>query len=361
LAHQFVSCSNAILHNLYGPSETCIDATHLVYPGSGLGSPPDRPFWIDRPVSIGRPIANVRVYVLDPYLAPLPVGARGELYLAGAGLGLGYLNDPVRTAQSFIPNPFGAPGERLYRTGDLVSYAWDGSLHFLGRIDQQVKLRGYRIELGEIENALQGHPQVKQAFVFVQRLASTSSSGERDSLLAYVLPKQGTNPAPQELREFLKRKLPIYMLPSAYVILDAMPLLPNGKVDRLALLESKSSSPSHQECLAPVTPLEQLLARIWGEILGVQQVGLDDNFFELGGNSMLAIRLVGRLEELLQTHVDLRLLFQSPDLQGFATAILENTPERSLVKDIAQWLIKLDGLSDEQARAILAELEVRKG
>ena len=361
LAFGFFRRTNAILHNLYGPSETCIDTTHIAFPRADPGFPENLGLWIDRPVPIGRPIANVRVYILDPYLEPVPVGACGELCIAGAGLGLGYLNDPVRTAHSFIPNPFGAPGERLYRTGDLGRYAWDGSLRFLARIDEQIKLRGYRIELGEIENALLGHPQVKQAVILVQRFASTPSSGERDSLLAYFVPERGSSPSPQELRSFLKRKLPVYMLPSAFILLDSMPLLENGKIDRLALLAIKTSPPSHHEYLAPITSLELVLARIWGEILEIEQIGLNDNFFALGGNSMLAIRLADRLEDLLQTHVDLRLLFQSPDLQGFATAILENTPERSMVKDIAQWLIKLDGLSDDEARALLAALEGSKG
>jgi amino acid adenylation domain-containing protein len=361
LALQFVRRSNATLHNLYGPSETCIDSTHLVFPSSDPGFPGNPHLWIDCPVSIGRPVANIRVYVLDPYLEPVPVGAGGELYIAGAGLGLGYLNDPVRTAQSFIPNPFGGPGERLYRTGDLARYAWDGSLHFLGRIDEQVKLRGYRIELGEIENALLGHPQVKQAIVLIQRLASAASQSECDSLVAYIVPEQSGSPALKELRDFLKRKLPEYILPSAFIFLDFMPLLPNGKIDRLALMASKASQLSQDEYIAPVTPLEQVLARIWGELLGVEHIGLHDNFFELGGNSMLAVRLVVRIEDLLRIHVDLHIIFQARDLQDFVEALLESSAERSLVEDVAQWLVKLDSLSDDEARAILVALQAGKG
>jgi hypothetical protein len=243
----------------------------------------------------------------------------------------------------------------------LASYAWDGSLRFLGRIDEQLKLRGYRIELGEIENALLGHPQVKQAIVGVRSLASVPSVGERDSLVAYIVPEQNGSPAPHALRDFLKRKLPEYMFPSNFIFLDSMPLLPNGKIDRQALLALKAPQISHHEYYAPVTPLEQVLARIWGDILKVEQVGLHDNFFELGGNSLLAMSVVNRIEDLLQSHVDLSLLFQSSDLRGFARAILENTPERDLVKDIAQWLIKFDGLTDDEARAILVALEAGKG
>jgi hypothetical protein len=243
----------------------------------------------------------------------------------------------------------------------LASYAWDGSLSFLGRIDEQVKLRGYRIELGEIENLLVGHPQVRQAIVGIQRATSASIGSDRDSLVAYIVLEKTAGPEIQDLRDYLKRKLPEYMLPSAFIFLDSMPLFPNGKIDRQALMAVKISQLSQNEYLAPVTPLEQLLARIWGEILEVEQIGLHDNFFELGGNSLLAMGVVNRIEHLLQTNFDLHSLFKSSDLQDYAKTILEGFSKQSRIKDIAQLLVKLDSLSDDQAQAILVTLETEKG
>ena len=242
LALRFSGRSKATLHNLYGPSETCVDTTHLVFQPSASRIPGKSPSfgevaryrWGDRS-------PTPKFHILDPYLQPAPAGVLGEIYIGGAGLGLGYLNDPVRTAESFIPNPFGEPGERLYRSGDLARYSWEGEIHFCGRIDDQVKLRGYRIELGEIEQALRAHPQVKQAAVVMLQPDATASGGAGESLVAYIVAEQSGRLATQELRSHLKRKLPEYMLPAAFIQRDSLPLLPNGKIDRLALATLKPS------------------------------------------------------------------------------------------------------------------------
>ncbi len=355
LALQFVTRSKALLHNLYGPSETCIDSTHMIIPGADPGFKGDPSIWRNRPISIGRPIANVKIYILDPYLEPVPIGVSGELYIAGVSFGLGYLNDPLRTAESFIPNPFGASGERLYRTGDLVSYAWDGSLRFLGRIDEQVKLRGYRIELGEIENVLVGHPLVHQAIAGIHRDVSSSQASERDSLVVYIVPEQASSPTIQELRQYLRGKLPGYMLPSEFIFLEAMPLLPNGKVDRRALAALKPSQLLENEYIAPRTPFEQVLAEIWSEIFEVEQVGLQDNFFELGGHSLLAMRLYSRIEAAFGLDVPIGLLYDSPSLGVFSTSLALLAGDPASLNSIAPLLLQSAGPNEDEARKIQME------
>ena len=280
--------------NLYGPTEDTIWATCApCAPG-------------DRPPPIGRPIANARTYVLDERMGPVPVGAEGELYLGGAGVARGYLGRPGRTAERFVPDPFsGDRGARLYRTGDRVRWTEEGDLEFLGRVDEQVKLRGYRIEPGEVEAALLRHPAVREAAVAARR--------DRDGpgrLVAYVV-AEGDAPGTGELRAFLGRSLPEYMLPAAFVALDRLPLTPNGKVDRQALPAPEGRPELEAEYQAPRTGAEEVVCGIWAEVLGVERVGVNDSFFELGGDSLLLLRVHGRLRQHYP-RVAVTDLFRSP-------------------------------------------------
>ncbi|MDZ7269873.1 MAG: amino acid adenylation domain-containing protein [candidate division KSB1 bacterium] len=282
-------------------------------------------------VPIGRPIDNVEIYVLDHLLRPVPVGVEGEIYIGGVGVSRGYLNRPDLTAEKFLPDPFSnRPGARLYKSGDLARYLPDGNLEFLGRLDQQVKLRGFRIELGEIETRLREHPAVRAAAVVVH-----GDSPKEQQLVAYVVldpptaadAAQGT-PAPPgegapathavlpELRAFLQQRLPAHMVPSFFVPLAAMPLTPNGKVDRRALPAPAAAHESSY--VAPRTPEEEILAGIWAQVLNVPRVGVHDNFFELGGHSLLVTQLLSRVREALQVELPLRSLFDAPTIAGLA-------------------------------------------
>ncbi|HVG91801.1 MAG TPA: amino acid adenylation domain-containing protein, partial [Alphaproteobacteria bacterium] len=268
--------------NLYGPSEDTTYSTVALVARAHQGAA----------APIGKPIANSQVYVLDDWMQVVPVGVAGQLYLAGAGLARGYLNRPGLTAESFIPDPFGgSAGGRMYRTGDLFRWSADGDLEFLGRADHQVKIRGFRIELGDIEAALQQHPEVEHAVV----LAREDGSREK-RLTAYVVARGRQEESARTLREYLKGKLPEYMVPSAFVLLDQLPLTTNGKLDRKALPAPERSRESGH--LPPRTPLEAELCRIWADVLNVDSVGIDDNFFELGGDSILSIRIVARAKEV---------------------------------------------------------------
>ncbi|ARU60861.1 hypothetical protein CBW65_06940 [Tumebacillus avium] len=267
---------HADLINLYGPTECCIDSTFWVAERGGTG----------HVVPIGRPIANAHVYVLDEHLQPVPQGVEGELYIGGAGLAIGYLHRPELTAERFVAHPF-AEGERLYKTGDLVRMLQGDVLEFMGRIDDQVKLRGLRIELGEIEAVLQRHPAVQQAAVVMRE----DTPGDQ-LLVAYVVCK-GEQLQIQDLRPFLTGQLPEYMVPSHYVCLDALPLMPNGKVDRRQLpAPDLSTQGKGTDYVAPGNSTEELIAGIWSEILGLPEVGIENDFFELGGDSLAALKIV---------------------------------------------------------------------
>lgn len=319
--------------DLYGPSEDTTYSTFALRDSQG-------------PATIGRPIANTQIYLLDEQLQPVPIGIPGELYLGGAGLARGYLDHPAATAEKFIPNPFGRmkdeggrmkekqkdetppfilqpsrEASRLYRSGDLARYRPDGNLEFLGRRDHQVKVRGYRIELGEIEVALNQHPAVQGSVVVVNE----DPAGDK-RLIAYLVPKQAPHPIPTslifELRRFLPAKLPDYMLPSVFILLDTLPLTPNGKVDRRALPPPDFARPQSGETFAaPRTPTEALLVGIWAEVLGLEQVGVQDNFFELGGQSLLATRIISRLRDTLQLELPLRTMFETPTVATLAEHI----------------------------------------
>jgi amino acid adenylation domain-containing protein len=302
------------LYNLYGPTETAIDAT----------------WWAcrrgdERPsIPIGRPIANVQVYVLDSERRPVPIGVPGELYIGGAGLARGYLRDAELTAERFLPNPFhGTPGARLYRTGDRCRWLANGSVEFLGRLDQQVKLRGHRIETGEIESQLATHPSVHESAVILQ-----GEDGSSQRLVAYVSARAGAGvPTAEVLRRYLQERLPEYMVPSAFVLLSTMPRTPSGKVDRRALPAPLPERPANHPFVAPRTPLEEYLAALWRDLLRVQQIGVLDNFFALGGSSIQAAVIVNCVQEKLGQQVYTVALFDSPTIAGLARYLAELCPE----------------------------------
>ncbi len=289
------------LANNYGPTEnTVVTTAGVVSPMAAL-----------RPPSIGRPIANTQIYILNDQQQPVPIGVAGELYIGGKSLALGYLYQPELTAKQFIPHPWLA-GERLYRSGDRVRYLANGEVEYLGRLDQQVKIRGLRIELGEITSRLQQHPAIAQAIVIDRH-----DQADRPQLVAYFVP-QPEQPSPSliELRDFLSSSLPYYMLPTAWVSLTALPLTSNGKVHRSALPRPERDQTICTDLVLPSTPLEISLAKIWSAVLGVEQVGIYDNFFELGGHSLLATQLVTRVRTVLQTELTLSQLFTQPTIAG---------------------------------------------
>jgi amino acid adenylation domain-containing protein len=277
------------LINGYGPTETTVVAT--MYDAGRM----DRAELWSREVPIGRPIANVQAYLLDKYRMPVPIGIPGELHIGGAGLARGYLNSPELTAEKFIPNPFSdEPGARLYKTGDLARYLPDGNIEFLGRIDYQVKIRGFRIEPGEIEGALNQHPGLRDCVV----VAWEKAGGEKQ-MVAYITYGAGDEPTVSDLRRHLRTTLPEYMIPSIFVPLDALPLTPNGKVDRRALPDPEGlAAPASEDYVAPRTPMEEEIAGVWRELLGVERVGVYDNFFDLGGHSLLSMKVIFRIEKL---------------------------------------------------------------
>ncbi|MBV8858949.1 MAG: amino acid adenylation domain-containing protein, partial [Acidobacteria bacterium] len=320
LQESFHASLDSELHNLYGPTEVSIDAAHWAcVRGDGR-----------RVVPIGRPLSNMRVYLLDSLMRPVPVGAPGELYVGGDGLARGYLNRPELTAERFVPHPFSEePGARLYRTGDLARHLPGGEIEYLGRIDQQVKIRGFRIELGEIEAALRRHYSVRDAVV----LAREDAPGEK-RLIAYVVlhpdlravapgdnAETSDGPSIAELRGHIAERLPEYMLPSAFLLLDSLPTLPNGKVNRHALLALKVKQPERGESVAPRTPIEEVLCAVWSELLGVERVGVEDNFFELGGHSLLVTQVVSRVRQVFEVELPLRSLFESPTVASLAATV----------------------------------------
>ena len=309
LQDRFFETVPAELYNIYGPTETTIDATYWVC-RRGEGR---------RNVPIGRPIANFQAYVLDRNLQPVPVGVPGELCIGGAGLARGYLNSPDLTEEKFIPNPFcGETGGRIYRTGDLVRYLPDGNIEYLDRIDNQVKIRGYRVELGEIEAALRAHPKVDDAVVLVK---GDGDDGKR--LVAYLVPKgRSASPPDGEVREYLKMNLPEYMVPASYVMLQSFPLTPSGKVDRRALPDpAGEKSDLGDTFVAPRDEIENNLKEIWQWVLGVRPIGIRDNFFELGGHSLLAVRLFAHIEKFFGKSLPLSALFHAPTIEKLATEI----------------------------------------
>jgi amino acid adenylation domain-containing protein len=308
LAQQLLARAAAVW-NLYGPTETTIwSAVAKVEPGDG-------------PVPIGRPIANTQFYLLDRHLQLVPIGVPGELHIGGAGVAQGYLNRPELTAERFIVDPFSdEPTARLYRTGDLARYRPDGALECLGRIDQQVKLRGFRIEPGEIEAVLTQCPGVQQAVVLVRE----DLPGDK-RLVAYLIPDREPVPTPSELQSFLKKTHPDYMVPSAFVFLDAWPLTPNGKVDRRALPAPEWARPEQGRAVGePSDMLELQLTKIWEEVLGTRPIGVQDDFFALGGHSLLAVRLFVQIEKTFGRKLPLATLFQARTVEQLANVLRQD-------------------------------------
>ncbi|MBR8837279.1 MAG: amino acid adenylation domain-containing protein [Stigonema ocellatum SAG 48.90 = DSM 106950] len=305
LARQLLE-KGATVWNLYGPTETTIWSTVFQVKAAELSYPL---------VPIGRPIANTQIYILDEHLQPVPTGVLGELYIGGVGVARGYLNRPELTAERFIVNPF-SPGSRCYKTGDLARYLHDGNIEYVSRIDNQVKIRGFRIELGEIENILSAHPQVEEAVVITR-----SDRPEEIQIVAYLTAQQ-EQPTLHTLRDFLRQKLPDYMVPTAFVILDTLPLTPSGKVDRRALPKPTVSSFSqHNEFVAPRNDTEQELAKIWSEILKIQPVGVKDNFFEIGGNSLSAMHLIASIGQQFGKELPLSAILTNPTIEEFANLL----------------------------------------
>jgi amino acid adenylation domain-containing protein len=342
LCERFLMISNADLINLYGPTESCIDATFRIVSGRQTHDT----------ISIGRPISNTQLYILDKHLQPVPIGVQGELCLSGNGLARGYLNNPELTAQKFIPNPFSEePGAHLYKTGDLVRYLPDGNVEYSGRIDNQVKIRGFRIELGEIESVLAQHQSVREAVVVTRE----AMPGDRQ-LVAYVVPAEAASLSVSSLKDFLSHKLPSYMIPSFFVLLDALPLTPNGKIDRKALpAPDRTGLITKENFVSSGTPTEEIIAGIWAEVLGLNQVGIHDNFFELGGHSLLATQVVSRLRKVFEIEIPLRTLFESPTVEKLAFALLQRASEREKVEQRATLLQILAGLSEDEVNTMLAE------
>lgn len=289
-------------------------------------------------VPIGRAIANTQLYVLDGWQQPVPVGVPGELYIGGAGVARGYLHRPALTAEKFVPHPLSSkPGARLYRTGDLVRYRPDGILEFLGRIDEQVKIRGFRIEPEEIAVVLAQHPEVAETTV----VAQADPQGEL-RLVAYVVPKAGATSSSAQWRQFLQQQLPEYMLPSAFVSLKSLPLTANGKVDRRALPEPSLNQ--NQPSSTPQTPIAEIIAGIWSQVLGRDAVGLHDNFFELGGHSLLVTQVFAQARQVLQVELPPRWLFEYPTVAALTEQITQLLGSDSGLKAQPIELVKRDGL-----------------
>ncbi len=291
--------------NTYGPTEATIVATYIEYRDG------------TRPPNIGRPLPNVRVYLLDRKLEPVPVGLPGELYIGGVGVARGYLNRPELTAERFLPDPFcGRRGALMYRSGDFARWRPDGQIEFIGRIDNQVKIRGYRIELGEIEAGIVQHPEVSQVVV----IAREDTPGDK-CLVAYVVAENPAADLADQLRAHLKLSLPEYMVPSAFVTLDKLPLTPNGKVDHKALPPPERSASQQADYVAPRTLTEEALAAIWCKLLELEQVGVHDNFFELGGHSLMLVRLIGEIDRTFNVKLGVPLLFINPTVEQMASLI----------------------------------------
>ncbi|MFF8399996.1 amino acid adenylation domain-containing protein [Streptomyces sp. NPDC016172] len=318
------ACPDLVIRSTYGPTETTAFATHI--PFTATDPVPDA-------VPIGRPMDHTRAHVLDARLRPVPIGVPGELYLAGAGLARGYWRRPAPTAERFVADPFGGRGERMYRTGDITRWRSDGTLEYLERADDQVKVRGFRIELGEVESALRHHPEVGQAVALVREFGAQAAAGSgsrRDGvdkrLVAYVVPSgtagSGGAPHPGELRAALARRLPDYMVPAAVVVLDTLPITVNGKLDRAALPVPDFGTPRPER--APRSPLEAVLCELFADVLGVERAGIDDSFFDLGGHSLTATRLAARVRSRLGLELEMRTLFETPTVaalsQGLAGA-----------------------------------------
>jgi len=314
------------VYDLYGPTETTVYSTFALRKAG-------------EPATIGRPLSNEQIYLLSATGQPVPVGVAGEMYIGGDGLARGYLHRPELTAEKFVPDPFGEhPGARLYKTGDLARYLPNGNIEFLGRMDNQVKIRGFRIELREIELALSRHPAVRECVVVDREEAC----GDK-RLAAYLVPRDEAELSTGELRRFLVKKLPEHMIPSAFVIVKAIPRAPNGKVDRRALpVPGDQRSAPAETFIDPPAPAEKAVDRIWREVLKLERIGVHDNFFELGGHSLLATQVISRARNIFGVDVPMHRLFQTPTIAELAAFVEKVIQER------------LADLSEEEAQSLVA-------
>ena len=326
--------------NLYGPSEDTVYSTVSLV---------DRDS--DQPPTIGWPIHNSAVYILDEQQRPVPTGVYGEICIAGDGLARGYLNRPDVTAEKFVPNAFSwKVGARLYRTGDVGRRLANGELEFAGRTDHQVKVRGYRIELGEIEAVLSRYQGINDVVVTVRE------DEQLDKYLVAYIVSAGEPPSSTELRAHLKASLPHHMIPSAFVVLNELPRTPNGKVDRRSLPAPDGVEQKPEAVyVSPRTSVEEALAGIWSNILRVERVGVADNFFELGGHSILAIRLLAQIEEAFQIKLPLRSLFEEPTIEGMERLMQADASQRERIQQTAELLLKLASMSDSELESTLTE------
>jgi amino acid adenylation domain-containing protein len=331
------------IYNHYGPTETTVGAVaqrleEEEKERAGL-------------VGLGRPMGNMRAYVMSEWMEVTGIGEAGELYIGGAGVGRGYLGSAEQTAERYVPDPYGeVRGERMYRTGDVARHRPDGAIEFLGRVDNQIKIRGFRIEIGEIETALASHPSVREAVV----LAREDAPGEK-RLIAYVIgARRQSAIAGNELRTYLKERLPEYMLPLAFIQMDALPLSPNGKVDRSALPAPEQvkvvPAGAHVE---PRTPLEEILCGIWQEVLGTEQVGVTDNFFELGGHSLLVTQVISRVREIFRIELPVRKLFDAVTIEQLSSVLVENETKPGQTESVARTLKTIRNMPEDERRKVL--------
>ncbi len=333
--------------NLYGPSE---DTTYSTYAELIRGK---------REVpTIGKPISNTQIYILDKGGAPMPIGVTGEIYLGGKGTARGYLGESGQTPERFVPDPYGkAGGRRLYRTGDLGKWNENGEIEFLRRMDYQVKIRGYRIELGEVEMVLRRYPGVREAVVTMRE----DHPGEK-YLAAYLVTDPAAPGLLSDLKLYLRAKLPEYMLPTAYVFLDSLPLTKTGKIDRVALL-APNRELTVEDYVPPRNEIEETVARVWKEVLEVERIGVHHNFFDLGGHSLTAVRVISQLRTISKTDLPLQQFFQTPTVAGLADILVEKRAfgqtgvisEVELLhrgnKGLDQLLTELDHLTEEEAQS----------
>jgi len=320
-----------VLVNNYGPTEcTVVAASGPVPSCEGAEQLP----------SIGRPISNTQIYILDNDMCPVPIGSAGELHIGGTGVSRGYINRPDLTSQKFVPNPFSSVvGDCLYKTGDLARFLPDGQIEFLGRVDDQVKIRGFRIELNEVIGVLSRHPAIKESIV----VASADGKGEK-RLVAYIVPSTRPGPTSGDLRTFMGKKLPDYMLPTAFITLDELPIGSNGKVDRSSLPAPDDANIMRDESfLDPRTPTEQRIASIVAPLLGLERVGVNDNFFLLGGNSLLGTQVIARVRGAFGIELSLLSLFDNPTVAGIATEV-----EQLIVA-------KVDAMSEDEAQRLATQ------
>jgi amino acid adenylation domain-containing protein len=334
-----------LLWNLYGPSEITATATAAL-------------LHTDERITIGRPIAGKKIHILDAQLQPVPIGVAGEIYIGNEGVARGYLQRTDLTAESFIPDPFSPePGARLYRTRDRGRYLADGLIEYLGRYDHQVKVRGFRIELGEIEAALLEHHSLSEAVALVRQGAD-----DEKYIAAYVVPAHQPALTAGELRAWLKERLPEYMVPSAWVYLEHLPLTASGKLDRASLPEPERGRPDLASLfVAPRTAIEEMLTEIFADILSLERAGIDDNFFELGGHSLLATRVVTRIRKVFNADLPLRRFFERPTVREIAEFLTANESRPGQMEEAIAVLRKIESLSADDLEELLRKKRAKQG